>query len=83
MESDNVTHHTIYRDTLVYLLRDLEVCRVLMTDDPLNSLLISRYFETVCMIFMASTGDRLTKREAKDIFVRRISAKEKREAYGS
>lgn len=83
MGPDNVTHHTIYRDTLVELLRDLEVCRVLMADDLLDPILISRYFETVCMVFMAATGDRLTKREAKDIFVRRVSAKEKREAYGS
>jgi hypothetical protein len=82
VSNEHITDHTVYRDTLVSLLRDLVVCRVLMTVDPLNDLLLLRYFETVCMVFTASTGDKLTKREAKDIFVRRISAKEKREAYG-
>lgn len=82
MSNENTTSHIVYRDTLVELLRDMEVCRVMMLNDQLNPLLISRYFETVCMVFMATTGDMMTKREAKDIFVRRITEKEKRQAYG-
>jgi hypothetical protein len=83
VSNENLTTHTVYRDTLVSLLRDLEVCRELMVSDPFSPILIDRYFTTMCLVFTASTGDKLTRREAKRIFFPGASAKEKREAYGS
>lgn len=83
MSNKNLTDHIVYRDTLVSLLRDLEVCRELMVSDPLNLCLMERYYTTICLLFQSATGDKLTKREAIQVFVKPASTSEKRAAYGS
>ena len=83
MPDEQITRHTIYRDTYVSLLRDLEVCRELMMRDPMNEKLVGRYYETVCLVFSAATGDVMTHDEAMQVFVRRATKAEVRAAYGT